>query len=178
MAQIKYFKIKVTVGSVAGKYPLGNILYELCQDVMDPVSVLRSFDKGKIKDDGSIRALDVDDYFRYINRSPDANDPLSIKIKSEIIFDSGETKVESLFSTPHYSLDSLILKNKYSGEHTNPEDSFHHLFMRSGQAKISSDHSELKLTTGHSCFIPASVGKYTVQAESGKASEILKTYIN
>ena len=25
MAQIKYFKIKVTVGSVAGKYPLGNI---------------------------------------------------------------------------------------------------------------------------------------------------------
>ena len=56
------------------RFPIGNFLYEVQYDVMDPVSTIRAFDQGKIKGDGSIREIHVTDYFRFLDRSDETND--------------------------------------------------------------------------------------------------------
>lgn len=57
--------------------PQGNIVYEVQQDVMDPKCTIRAFDQGKFKEDGTIREIQVEDYFKYID-SDEKKNTLSI----------------------------------------------------------------------------------------------------
>ena len=160
------------------KYPLGNVLYELCLDVMDPISVLRCFDKGKLKKDGSLRKLNIKDYFKYIGRSTKINNPKNHFIKSQVLFKEKDTKIESLLKTKYYSLDKISTNSEYLGEFTKLNKSFHHLFIKKGKVKVVYNESEVSLTKGHSCFIPASIIEYKIKSLSKKKSEILKTFVS
>lgn len=162
----------------AQRYPLGNILYELCLDVMDPISVLRCFDKGKVEKDGSLRRLNINDYFQYIDRSEKINNPEHHRIKPKILFKKDDVKIEALLRTKYYSLDKISLKSKYCGEHAKLNGSFHHLFVKTGRVNILYNQSRLSLTKGHSCFIPNSIKQYTINCKSKIKSEVLKTYIS
>lgn len=146
------------------KFPNGNILYEIQQDVMDPVSTIRAFDQGKFKSDGTIREIHIQDYFQYLDRTPEHND-----IQNLI----RQPRGSKLLSTTNYSLDILEITGQMT-HYTN--DSFCHLYVRDGAAKIITNDGELNLTRGHSCFIPQSVMKYTIQSKENN-SVLLKTYI-
>jgi len=159
------------------KCPKGNILYELCLDVMDPISVLRCFDKGKFEDNGSLRKLDIDDYFKYIDRSERTNNPKTRKIKPKILFKQKGVEAQSLLRTKYYALDRFVTASKYSGEFTKLNDSFHHLFVKTGEAEIVYNDFRVIVTSGHSCFIPASIGRYEIISKSKVPVEILKTFI-
>lgn len=144
------------------KYPLGNVLYEVQLDVMDPVSTIRSFDQGKIKDDGSIRPLNISDYFRYIDTDPTHNNLSAFKKKPQS---------NCLLKTPFYSLDRIDVKGM---QMDSAEKSFLHFFMKKGAAKIRCSGGEVYITEGHSCFIPPHAGQVEIKA---RQAVILKTYI-
>ncbi len=152
--------------------PLGNVLYEVQESVYDDVSTIRSFDKGKMKADGSIRPVQIDEYFAYIDRSQDANDPANHMIKTKT--DSAEQK-QLTFSNSRYVMDQLIVKNPYQEILT---DTFHHIFVKDGAIELSTTDGELILTKGYSAFIPAKVGTYQLKTttEAGEAT-ILRTYL-
>ncbi len=158
-------------------YPLGNVLYELNYDVMDPISVLRCFDKGKMKPDGTLRKLNIEEYFKYIDRLEKTNNPKTHLIKPKILLGKEGLRVESLLRTKHYSLDKLFVESDYSGEFTQTNSSFHHLFVKLGRIKVLSKESDLELTKGHSCFIPASIEKYQIKPLIKGKSEILRTFV-
>ncbi len=143
--------------------PLGNIVYEVQQDVADDVSTLRSFDQGKIKDDGSVRALSIDDYFRFLDTSPERNDP-GAGIRKR----SGDT----LFATKYYCLDKKMIEQKTT---SSTDGSFVHLFVTQGQLEVTGPEGTVTVGRGHSCFIPADVGEYTLVPQG--SAEVLKTYI-
>lgn len=175
------------------KFPRGNIVYELCYDVMDPISSVRVFDKGKLKADGSLRSVAVNDYFRYVDRSTRNNNPDFHKLKPKILANKKNVRVESLLKSKYYCMDKLVLKSVYAGKETATGNSFHHLFMKTGSAWIKrADHlalrlpsrqpecqvgTRIKLTQGHSCFIPAAVKNYIIQPIGKNKIEILKTFI-
>jgi len=143
------------------KYPLGNILYEVQQDVMDPISTIRSFDQGKFKEDGTIREIQIDDYFTYLDLDENRN-TLSVKKKEE----------DRLFDTPFYSLLSLQLTAEKEMESAT---SFHHLFINEGAIQIvDQNKNEIVVGKGHSCFIPKGI-KYILYPKG--SSEILLTYL-
>lgn len=144
------------------KYPLGNVLYEIQQDVTDSESTLRSFDQGKIGSNGEIRSITIDDYFTYLDTEPAHND-----IQNALLTQKGSR----LLSTPYYSLDVLEVKNKMIDE---TDQSFVHLFVREGEAVIETEEGQIRLTKGHSCFIPQGTGKYTIKTNNAL---LLKTYI-
>lgn len=144
------------------KYPLGNVLYEIQKDTMDPVSTIRSFDKGKFKSDGSIRGLDIDDYFKYLDTEPDHNDISKM---------APQKKGDSLIKTSDYSLDLLEIEKETVQE---TRGSFAHLFVRDGVVEVRADDGTVTLSAGHSCFIPENVLTYSIMPK-GKAI-VLKAY--
>lgn len=145
-------------------FPQGNVLYEVQLDVMDPVSTIRSFDQGKFKSDGSIREIQIEDYFKYLDTDPAHND-----IKNALQTQNGTR----LLTTPYYCMDLITcaaeMKDK-TGE------SFCHLFVREGGVVIKTADAELKLRRGHSCFIPQAVGEYSLSPQE-ESSVLLKTFI-
>ncbi|KKP87128.1 MAG: hypothetical protein UR89_C0006G0004 [Candidatus Roizmanbacteria bacterium GW2011_GWA2_35_8] len=146
------------------KYPDGNVNFEIQQDVMDPVSTIRSFDKGKFKKDGSIREIHIDDYFKYLDTNPDHND-----IKKMTPIKNGNRYL----TTKHYRLDVL----KVSGEiEDKTNKSFVHLFIRKGSVEVKTDEGQVKMTKGHSCFISEKTLNYKIKSLDGE-SIILKTFI-
>jgi mannose-6-phosphate isomerase class I len=147
------------------KHPLGNIVYEVQIDVMDEFCTIRSFDQGKIKDDGSIREIHIDDYFQFLDSTPESNDFTNLK---------RQRNGNKLLQTPYYSLDILELTDTHK-EVMN--DSFHHLYVQEGDIVVSSTAGFVRLTTGHSCFIPANTSEYTIKDNSTK-SVVLKTHID
>jgi mannose-6-phosphate isomerase-like protein (cupin superfamily) len=157
------------------KYPLGNVLYELCTDVMDPISTLRSFDQGKITPNGDRRPLNIQDYFQYIDRNSPTNNPASHIVHGHIKINKPSVQVKSLLATPHYMLDVITLKNKYQ---IATEESYHHLFIKSGLVDILSSHNKLRLSKGHSCFIPSNIQNYQLVNVGQNKAEILKTFID
>jgi len=157
--------------------PSGNIVYELCLNVMDPVSVLRSCDKGKIKPDGSLRKLNIEDYFKYIDRSAKNNDPKNLKISKKILTNSGPVRVEALLRTKYYSMDRLVIAKKYAGEYSKTDESYNHLFILSGKVKISTVDQKMIVGEGHSCFLPAGIKKYELEPIGKTPVEILKTFV-
>ncbi|MFC1653451.1 hypothetical protein ACFL1M_01225 [Patescibacteria group bacterium] len=159
----------------SGKYPQGNIVYEVQKNVYDPVSTIRSFDKGKIKDDGSIRAIQLDDYFKHIDKSEEANDFKTHIVSPITIEKTNSFLVERLFINKNYILDKMVLSEEMSNNHTTTSKSFHHLFVKEGKIQINSDQNQLTLTKGFSAFIPASTGKYKIIPDEDTV--ILKTHL-
>ncbi len=144
--------------------PLGNILYEIQLDVMDPRCTIRSFDQGKFNPDGTVRKIHIEDYFALLDTDPLHNDFQRMKLKRQD---------KRLLSTPHYNLDVLELSSKIL-EQTN--NSFIHLYVREGSAEVSADEGSVVLTSGHSCFIPEFAGQYGIVPKT-ENTVILKTYI-
>ncbi len=166
----KYDLIDLSQGGVHHSWeandelPLGNIVYEVQLDVMDEFCTIRSFDQGKIKEDGSIREIHIDDYFTFLDTSEERNDIQNLRRTR-----SGN----NLLHTPYYSLDIVEVTNQVKME---TKDSFHHLYVQEGNVEVITSNGKVQITTGHSCFIPYSVGNYEIKTNVSK-SIILKTYI-
>jgi mannose-6-phosphate isomerase class I len=142
------------------KYPMGNVLYEVQQDVMDPVCTIRAFDQGKFKEDGTIREIHIDDYFKYIDLDEKRN-TLSVDSKKDGV----------LFNNPFYNLTLLEISGKKIMETKN---SFHHLFVQEGFVEVVDLHNNsVQVSAGHSCFIPQGI-TYTINAQMN--SELLQTF--
>ncbi len=146
------------------KFPLGLVNLEVQQDVMDPVSTIRSFDKGKFKNDGSIREIHVEDYFKYLDTDPVHND---LKKMTPV------RKGERLLTTKYFSLD--IIKPKKISVLRNHE-SFSHLFIREGSVEVIAEDGIIFVSKGHSCFIPENVLLYKIKPMT-KNTVVLKTTI-
>lgn len=88
--------------------PDGNIVYEVQREVMDEDCTLRSFDKGKIGDDGLVRPVHIDDYFAALDNDPDHNalDSLVRSVDSAMIFSS--PSYETLYNQREESLDTFL----------------------------------------------------------------------
>lgn len=146
------------------KAPQGNVVYEVQVDVMDPFCTIRSFDQGKIKEDGSIREIHVEDYFRYIDTNVKNNEIASMK---------RVRNGNNLLTTPYYALDIMELFGRESQEITH---SFHHLFVKSGKVRVECGDGSVVVTKGHSCIVPGQAGTYTLSSLEPQ-SVVLKTYI-
>jgi hypothetical protein len=164
--------------------PNGNIVYEVQQDVADNDSTLRSFDQAKIKDDGSVRPLTIDDYFKYLDTTLENNDPHAhIKVadsqpeqaslSNQASQPNGAslsnqasqpTTKKQIFNTPYYKLDEyLITKQAKSLELLT--NTFQHLFVKEGEISISFQGKNWNLPKGWSILLPPqtdSTAKYKV----------------
>jgi mannose-6-phosphate isomerase class I len=155
--------------------PNGNIVYEVQLDVKDDYCTLRSFDQGKFKDNGEIRTITIDDYFKALNTDPSANNPEKFLRPTSVTRD-GSTEIQYLFSTPDYHLTSINFSDTYKGKEANTElDGFHHLFVKEGSVVIETNSASFPVEKGWSLFIPASTGKY--QITSTKPAIVLKTTV-
>lgn len=146
------------------RFPQGLVNYEIQQDLMDPVSTIRCFDKGKMKDDGSIREIHIEDYFKYLDASLDHNDLEKMIPKQQ---DS------RLLTTEFYCLNILILDKELID---NTNKSFSHLFVRDGKISVETDSGSVILGQGHSCFISEVVSQYKIRPIK-KNTVVLKTFI-
>lgn len=146
------------------RYPVGNVIYEVQQDIMDPVSTVRSFDQGKIKSDGSIRTIAIDDYFQSLDTDESRND----------IGNARRTmNGTNALMTPHYAMDIISVTQSFTDA---IDASFVHLYVRDGEVKVSAGDGDVVVTRGSSCFVPAAAVSYTIDAVKPE-SVILKTYI-
>jgi mannose-6-phosphate isomerase class I len=145
--------------------PRGNILYEVQQDRMDPISTIRSFDQGKISDSGMVREINIDDYFKYLDTDKEINNG-----KSSGVSRGGN----NVFTTKDYAMDEIVV-DKNTLDETN--NSFAHYFVRIGEIKVETDGGEVVIKQGWSCFVPARVAsKVHIKLISQKAV-LLKTYV-
>jgi mannose-6-phosphate isomerase class I len=144
--------------------PEGNIVYEIQQDVADEISSIRSFDKGKFKNDGTIRPVHIDDYFVNLDTKLENNSPSNL-IKTP--------KGENIIANKYYYLDILNLNKNRSFKNKNL---FHHLFVSEGEIEIYAQEEKLILPQGFSCFIPQAVTHYTLICRQPKTI-VLKSYI-
>lgn len=166
----KYDLIDLSQGGVHHSWeenpelPLGNIVYEVQVDVMDEYCTIRGFDQGKMKEDGAIREIHVDDYFEFMDTSPEMNDINNLK---------RERNGNNLLQTPYYSLDILELETVHTESTT---DSFQHIYVQEGSVEITGKEGSVTLTKGHSSFVPYAIGTYEIKPQ-GKAV-VLKTYIS
>lgn len=146
------------------QFPLGNIVYEVQMDVMDPECTIRAFDQGKMKEDGSIREIHIDDYFQFLDTDPAHNDIANLRrVQQE----------SNLLHTPYYSLDILDI---HSIRPVMTGSSFNHLYVRDGDVEVQTRDGMVRLTRGHSCFVPHNVGQYQIKTNV-EQSVVLKTYI-
>ena len=156
--------------------PQGNLLYEIQEDVSDEDSTIRAFDKGKFKDDGSIRNIHIEDYFQLIDRSPEANNPDVARHQSILLEKSSGGQVIQLLKTPPFALGLFIITGEFSTKATRTGNSFHHLFAKMGQVVIHYGHNqEFKLSQGASILMPASIGQYGLSSK--EKAEIIKSFI-
>lgn len=142
------------------EYPLGNIVYEVQQDVDDQSSTIRSFDQGKFKENGDVREIAVDDYFSFLDNGEE-NNHFDLKKKDSV----------HLFETPYYCLDRLLINKETAGT---TSSSFHHLFVVGGEIRVFDGKNAIVVQRGHSCFIPQGIA-YTIKSQ-GK-TELLKTFL-
>ncbi|MEK7166765.1 MAG: hypothetical protein AAB874_08210 [Patescibacteria group bacterium] len=156
------------------KYPLGNVLYELQVNVMDDVATIRSFDKGKMNKDGSVRPLQIEDYFAFIDRSPKANNPKTHFQKSQHITEKLSYSKERLMKTKYYALDKVVITGYKSAYHERI-DRFKHVFIKSGEIEVTAGNVSITVSKGHSVFIPKMALEYSIKNNS-KDSVILISY--
>lgn len=134
--------------------PLGNVLLEVQAEAMDAVSTFRSFDKGKITDDGTVRPVHIDAYFEAIDRSRTANDPSLLVRDPALVKQTDGYTYQSLVASPYYKMDKLSLRSsgaRYDEEITG----FRHFFVQSGAVHIEAKGQRLAVQAGHACFVPA-----------------------
>lgn len=142
--------------------PHGNIVYEIQLDVADSVSTIRSYDQGKIKDNGHLRKLNIDNYFQYLDTDKNSNRFTNL---------SSKERGGYLLSTDYYHLDRIDLENNYI---FNTKDCFAHFFVERGGVKILAHDGQLTVYEGHSFFVPAFTGQLKLIALK-KGSLLLKT---
>ena len=155
------------------RFPLGIVLYEVQENVFDDISTIRNFDKGKIKEDGSIRQLHIDDYFTYIDRSDEANNPENHTVHTKVVRQDTTSIVKQIFLTPRYSMQEVALFERYNDS---TGGTFHHLFVKSGDVQVITTDTTLTVSQGYSVFMPASTGSYSVKPLASD-SVMLKTYV-
>lgn len=143
------------------RFPLGNVLYEIQLNIMDGVSTIRVFDKGKMAADGVIRPLHVDDYFNFIDRSGEANRPKTHEVTPRRLSNSPDYLHERLLQTKYYILEKVAFK-KSSAVFSEKHKSFRHVFVKTGAVDVVSGKTTLFLLQGHSCFIPAASESYKI----------------
>ncbi|OGK13914.1 hypothetical protein A3A93_06050 [Candidatus Roizmanbacteria bacterium RIFCSPLOWO2_01_FULL_38_12] len=168
----KYDLIDLSAGGIhhsweekINEYPRGNIIFEVQLDVKDEFCTIRSFDQGKIKDDGTLREIHIEDYFHFLDTNPQNNDISMLTRKKQ---------GSSLVKTPYYTID--IFEN-FEDVDDQTNDSFVHLYVRDGGADIQSGNTLINVSKGHSCLIPAGVQKYKIHAKTMDTA-LLKTYIS
>jgi mannose-6-phosphate isomerase class I len=154
--------------------PLGNVLYELQAEALDKISTFRSFDKGKMEADGSVRELEIQEYFKVIDRSPEANDPTSHLRQAQSVERTQSYTLDRLLETKYYNLDRLTLLNA-SATYDEPISSYKHLFVKSGRVDVTAAGKTITIAQAHACFIPASAEDYSVTSQSD-LSEVLISY--
>jgi len=143
----------------------GNILYEIQEDRMDPVSTIRAFDQGKIDDKGNIRKLDIDDYFKYLDASEELN---------QGNFSGKKSGGNNVFTTKDYAMDKVEIEKNRDDSTT---DSFCHYYVKNGKIKIETGEGQVVVEKGWSCFVPAG-GAIKVKMESLEGGTVLlKTYV-
>ncbi len=147
----------------AEKFPLGNVVYELQLDVLDNVSTIRNFDKGKMAADGSTRPLQIADYFEQIDRSQKANLPQTHIMQPQRIADTNDYSLERLLQTSYYTLEKLIFKA--TGNFGKQISEFNHLFVKEGVVEVVAGNTMITVSTGHSAFIPAGAINYQIRAK-------------
>lgn len=158
-------------------HPQGNIVYELQREVLDDFCTLRSFDRGKIQPDGSHRPLHINDYFRYLDSTPQINQPHSL-IKSKTLLKKTSTyTVNQLFNNQEYQLRELIFTNTFNNYFTHTNHSYHHLFVFKGNIAISAGNHHLHLTPGFSAFVPATISSYSLKLSGPKPGHILQSFV-
>ncbi len=143
--------------------PLGNIVFEVQIEASDDEATIRSFDQGKIKDDGSVRKLAIDDYFDYLDPDPTHNN---------ISFLKRFRNSNNLLSTVFYTVDIIESEEKTIVQ---TEEKYHHLYVRDGRVSVQDGDIALIVGKGHSCFIPSSLEKYAIEPIE-ENSIVLKTY--
>lgn len=158
----------------AAQAPLGNVLYELQAEAMDRISTFRSFDKGKMGRDGSVRQIHIKDYFDAIDRSDELNDPATHIVTPQLISETPAYKLEHLLDTRHYQMDKLTLLDS-SATYEERISRYKHLFVKDGRVTVTAGGHTVTVTTAHACFIPAHAGSFTVENQADK-SEILISY--
>lgn len=158
----------------AQKAPLGNIVYELQLNVMDNIATIRNFDKGKMHKDGSTRTLHIEDYFKHIDRSPKVNNPQTHLQKSQIISNNAHFTYQRLLQTKYYTLDNVEF-HKQGAEFTESVDAFRHIFVKNGKVEVTCGTTTIRLSRGHSVFIPATATEYTIR-NSQSHSIVLNSY--
>ena len=139
-------------------------VYEVQLDVMDEVSTIRAFDRGKIENNGQIREVEIEDYFKYLDVSEETNESGFVpEIMSE----------RNLLTTYDYALDKLSI-----GETTtdNLNDSFGYYYVEEGRIKVENETTVLFVEKGQGIFVPAGTEKVMISSVEEK-SEVLKTYV-
>ncbi len=156
--------------------PLGNVLYEIQLDKHDDATTIRSFDQGKIKSDGSVRKIHVDDYFYHVDRNPEQNS-LEVACDQPVELMANESgKVTKILFNEHYGMQEIEVETRLSNEHTTTTDSFHHLFVTDGEVELVCDRETLTISKGHSAFVPANTGSYELKNKAKKKSKVIKSY--
>jgi hypothetical protein len=154
--------------------PHGNCLYELQTEALDNISTFRNFDKGKMEPDGSIRELQIAEYFDAIDRHPAANDPQAHIRQAAHVRGTGHYALGRLMTSRHYTLDKLTLKTP-SAKFEDHLQRFVHLFVKSGSITVSAGGRTVSVGTAHSCFLPAAAERFTISNQAD-SSEILISY--
>lgn len=156
------------------KAPLGNVLLELQSEALDDISTFRSFDKGKMGSDGSVRAVHIDTYFDVIDRSPEANNPINHIQSQELLSESSDYRLEKLMRCRHYNMDKLTLMQQ-NARFEESIERYKHIFVKAGSVRVVAGEGEVTVGSGHSCFVPAGCNRFMVENLSDR-SEILVSF--
>jgi mannose-6-phosphate isomerase class I len=136
------------------RYPNGNIVFEIQLDAMDPVATIRSFDQGKMKDDGSVRTMNIEDYFTHLKTDAQSNDIARLHTHP-----TGQLLCETEFYQLH--------RRKIHGTQTLATDgSFCFAYCHEGQVQITAGVGSVTIHKGHTAFIPCGVNSYTVASDN------------
>ncbi len=167
----KYDLIDLSMGAIhhsweenQEKAPLGNIVFEVQLDASDDAATIRSFDQGKIKDDGTIRKLDIADYFKHLDRDPDHN-------KLEYLRRTAEG--EKLLETRFYSVNLFEITTK---KEQLTDGKFSHLYVRDGDITVTAGGTAIRVTRGHSCFIPPTCESFDIETNT-EQSVVIQTSV-
>lgn len=145
-------------------HPNGNIVFEVQLDASDDDATIRAFDQGKIKEDGTVRKMNIQDFFQHIDSDPSHNKLENLQ---------REIHGENILNSKFYSINLLEPKSEIT---INTNQTYHHLYVRDGQIAISANGVTVKVDRGFSCFVPSSVESYIITPESDNCA-VLKTYI-
>ena len=135
------------------RFPLGNVVFEIQLDAMDPVATIRSFDQGKMKDDGSVRPMNIEDYFHYLKSDAESNDISKLHTHPD---------GRELITTPFYRLERIEVDG-LAQEATN--GSFHILHCLAGSCQIVTPEGTVSIHAGHSAFVPAGCEQYEIKSD-------------